>query len=61
MWLIKKVMQKIENFNVKWILKDKNLQQSCHFKILKIKYIYIRIVSMNFINKLFIWWFYFYF
>jgi hypothetical protein len=32
MWLIKKFMQKIKIFSVKWDLKDKNLQQSCHFK-----------------------------
>jgi hypothetical protein len=35
MWLIKKFMQKIKFFNVKWILKDTNLQQSRHFKLLK--------------------------
>jgi hypothetical protein len=46
MWLIKKFMQK--NF------KNKNLQQSCHFKFLKIKKIYIRKVSMHFTNKFFI-------
>jgi hypothetical protein len=33
-------MRKIKNFNVKWTLKDKNLQQSCHLKLFK-NYIYI--------------------
>jgi hypothetical protein len=47
-------MQKIKIFNVKWILKDKNLHQSCHFKLLKIKNIYIRKASMHFTNKFFI-------
>jgi hypothetical protein len=30
-------MQKIKFFNVKWTLKNKNLQQSHHLKPLKIK------------------------
>jgi hypothetical protein len=47
----KKTMQKINFLNVKWNLKDKNLQQSHHLKILKIKNIYIRKVSMHFTNK----------
>jgi hypothetical protein len=34
-------MQKIKFFNVKWILKDQNLQQSCHLKLLRVKNIYI--------------------
>jgi len=56
MQLIKKSMQKIKFFNMKWIFKDKNLQQSHHLKLLKFKYIhiYIRKVSMHFINKFFI-------
>jgi hypothetical protein len=33
----KKSLQKNNFLNVKWTLKDKNLQQSCHFKLLKIK------------------------
>jgi hypothetical protein len=41
-------MQKIKFFNVKWTFKYKNLQQSHHFKHLKIKNIYIRKVSMHF-------------
>jgi len=45
-------MQKIQN--VKWIIKDKNLQQSHHLKVLKIKYIHVRKVSMHFTNKFFI-------
>jgi len=46
-------MQKIKFFNVKWIFKDKNLQQSHHLQFLKIKNIYIRKVSMHFSNKFF--------
>jgi hypothetical protein len=34
-------MQKIKSFNVKWTFKDKNLQQPCHLKLLKIIYIYL--------------------
>jgi hypothetical protein len=33
-------MQKIRNFNVKWIVKDKNFKQAHHLKTLNIKYIY---------------------
>jgi hypothetical protein len=33
---------------------DKNLQQSHHLNLLKIKNIYIKKVSMNFTNKIFI-------
>ncbi len=29
-------MQKFNNFNEEWILKDKNLQQSHHLKLIKI-------------------------
>jgi hypothetical protein len=47
-WLIKKSMQKIKSFNVKWTFKDKNLQQSSHLNI------YIRKVSVHFIEKIFI-------
>jgi len=47
-------MQKIKIFNVKWTLKDNNLQQSHYLKILKIKNIYIRKVSMHLTNKVFI-------
>jgi hypothetical protein len=37
----KKSMQKIKIFNVKWTLKNKNLRQSHHLKLLKInKHIY---------------------
>jgi hypothetical protein len=64
MWLIKKFIKKIKIFNVKWIFKNKNLQQSRHLKLLKITNIYIRNVSMHFINKFFVWWcfiIYFYF
>ncbi len=50
----KKSMQKSKNLNVKWTLKDKNLQQPCHLNFLKIKNIYIRKVSMHFANKIFI-------
>jgi hypothetical protein len=32
MLLIKKSLQKIKIFNVKWTLKDKNLQQSHHLQ-----------------------------
>jgi len=34
-------MQKIKVFNVKWNLKDKNLQKSRHLKLFKIKVIHI--------------------
>jgi hypothetical protein len=44
-------MQKIKFFNVKWILKNKNLQWSCHLELLKIKNMHIRKISMHFINK----------
>ncbi len=48
-------MQKIKFFNVNlWTFNDKNLQQSHHLKLLKIEKIYIRKVSMHFINKIFI-------
>jgi len=47
-------MQKIQNLNVKWIFKDKNLQQSHHLKVLKIKHIHVRKVPMHFNNKFFI-------
>ncbi len=40
-------MQKIKIFNVEWTFKIKHLQQSHHFKLLKIKYIYIKKVSMH--------------
>ncbi len=43
-------MQKIKYFNVKWALKDRNLEQSHHLNL----YIYIWKVSMHFNNKLFI-------
>jgi hypothetical protein len=33
-------MQKIKIFNVKWTLKDKNLQKSNHLKFKQIKYTY---------------------
>jgi hypothetical protein len=33
MWLIKKSMQKINFFDVKWILKDKYLQQLHHLEL----------------------------
>jgi hypothetical protein len=35
-------MQNIKFLNVKWIFKNKNLQQSHHLKLLKIKNIYIK-------------------
>jgi hypothetical protein len=38
-------MQKTKTFNVKWTLKDKNLQKSCHLKIIKIKNIYLKIFN----------------
>ncbi len=41
MQLIRKSMQKIKCFNVKWTLKDKKLQQSCHFFKKLIKNIYL--------------------
>ncbi len=47
-------MQKIKQFNVKWTLKDKNLQQSHHLKLLKKKDIHIFKNSMHFIDKFFI-------
>jgi hypothetical protein len=47
-------MQKIIISNVKWVLKDKNLQQSHHLKLLKIKKIYTRKISMHFTNNFFI-------
>ncbi len=47
-------MQKIKFFNVKWTIKEKKLQQSCHLKLLKIKNIYIKKVSIHFTNKFFI-------
>ncbi len=48
-------MQKIKFFNVNlWTFNDKNLQKSQYLKLLKIKYIYIKKVSMHFINKIFI-------
>jgi hypothetical protein len=31
--------------------KDKNLQQSCHLKLLKFKNMYIKKVTMHFTNK----------
>jgi len=34
-------MQKIKFFNVNWTLKDKNLQQLDHLKLLKFEKIYI--------------------
>jgi hypothetical protein len=40
-------MQKIKFFNVEWTLKNKHLQQLHHFKLLKIKNIYIKKVSMH--------------
>jgi hypothetical protein len=43
-----KIHAKIKFFNVKRILKDQNLQQSCHLKLLAIKNIYIRKLSMHF-------------
>jgi hypothetical protein len=43
-----KIDCKDKKFNVKWTLKDKNLQQSCH---LKIENIYPRKVLMHFTNK----------
>jgi hypothetical protein len=52
--LIKKFMQKIKFFNVKWTLKNKNLQQSHQLKEFKLKNTYIIKVSMHFINKFFI-------
>jgi hypothetical protein len=64
MWLINKYMQKINFFNVKWYFKDKNLQQSRHLKLWKIKNIYIRkfqwnsLINYSFDVALF---FYFYF
>jgi len=36
----RKIHAKIKFFNVKRILKDQNLQQSCHLKLLAIKNIY---------------------
>jgi hypothetical protein len=39
MWLIKKYMQKINNFIMKWTIIDKNLQQSHNLYLLKIIYI----------------------
>ncbi len=56
MWLIKKSMQKIKILNVKWIFKDKTLQQWCHLNLLKIKIKYIKKVSIHFSKKFFIWW-----
>ncbi len=47
-------MQKIRNFNVKWIFKDKNFQQAHHLKNLNIKNTYIKKVSKKFVNKFFI-------
>jgi len=35
----------------KWIFKNKKLQQSHHLKLLKIKNMHIRKVSMHFTNK----------
>jgi len=44
-------MQKIQNFNVKWTLKDENLQLSHHLNLLKITNIHIKKVSMHFISN----------
>jgi hypothetical protein len=38
-------MQKLKGFNVKRTFKSKNLQQSCHLKLLKIKKTYIKKVN----------------
>ncbi len=40
-------MQKIKIFNVKWTLKDKNLQQSCHFKKMKITHTHTHTHTQN--------------
>ncbi len=51
MWLIKKFMQKIKNFNVKWTLKNKNLQQPPHFIKFKLKkYILKKFQCISLIN-----------
>jgi len=48
----KKNIQKIKCFNVKWIFKDKNLQQSLHLKLLKIKkYILRKFQCISLINS----------
>jgi len=53
-------MKKILKFNVKWTFKDKNLQQSCHLKLLKIKKYILRkfqctsLVNSSFNDALFI-------
>jgi len=44
-------MEKIQNFNVKWILKTENLQLSHHLNLLKIRNIHIKKVSMHFISN----------
>jgi hypothetical protein len=36
----KKIHANIKILNLKWSFKDKNVQQLCHLKLLKIKYIY---------------------
>jgi len=51
--IIKKSMQMIKFFNVKWTFKNKHLQQSHHLKHLKIIYI-LGNFSMHFTNKFFI-------
>jgi hypothetical protein len=57
MWLIKKSMQKIKKFNVKWTSKDKIYNNHVTQFFQKI---YIRKILMHFTNQLFIWWcFYF--
>jgi hypothetical protein len=40
-------MQKINFFNVEWILKNKHLQQSHHLKLFKIKNIFTKKVSVH--------------
>jgi len=50
----KNIMQKNNFKNVKWTFKAKNLQQSHHLKLKKIKNKNIRKVSMQFTYKFFI-------
>jgi hypothetical protein len=56
MWLIKKSIQKIFKKNVKWTSKDKFYNNHVIFIKQKIRKIYIKKISMHFINQLFIWW-----
>jgi hypothetical protein len=49
----KKIHAKDLKINMKWILKDKNLQQSHHLKLLKFIYIHEKFQCISLINSSF--------